>query len=234
MCASLSSADLSGRLVLFPQGNLVKETDQQNAAKMLVKCGGDPLRFIDHAYNTLTVDDALERYIRYINRLKREALQRAIVLLKKTECVPFGIIKPRMTLMNALPSLRRALWCIYVDTQRDPLVINNFLTVGKLYGLKGKEQVFVDYREYQYLLLRAEADEVLINSLSENAKLILENTSHLSSYEAQTDKEEQTSHVLKPRSRSLPARSYSALKQDERALEETGYSYSLYPAKRRA
>ncbi len=147
------------RAVLFPQGNLEYAKDKDKAAQMLIFCGADPMRFIDHAYPNLDEDEAFEKYIKYICRLDRPTLETAIALLVNTENVAFGILKPRQLLEQRLPALKSALWCVYIDAQRDPLVFHNLASVGKLYGKAGKQMVFMDYRKNLYLLLRSDLDD---------------------------------------------------------------------------
>ncbi|MDF1496565.1 MAG: hypothetical protein P1P90_00715 [Patescibacteria group bacterium] len=158
MYSSSITADEQKSIVLYPQGTLQTEFARDNVAKMLIFCGADPMRHIDHAYTGLDEDQAFARYLKYISRFDEVELCRAVVLLHKTESIPYGILKPRQILMQMLPQLTSALWCVYLDIERDPFAIRNLMTVGKIYGLEKKEQVFVDYRNNIYLLLRSDCD----------------------------------------------------------------------------
>ncbi|MBD3281886.1 hypothetical protein GF391_04020 [Candidatus Uhrbacteria bacterium] len=232
------------RIVLFPQGNLATEQDRDKAAQMLLFCGADPMRFIDHAYPNLPEEEALKRYIRYVSRLEQATLERAIVLLIKTESVPYGILKPRQELCEQVPPLKKALWCVYIDAQRDPFVFHNLVTVGKIYGAQNHEQVFVDYRNNNYLLLRN--DCASLDVLRDNAQQIRRNTGSFVDREMPTsprvpDSEPPLSRddFLGRNPRPTPARSYRAPKPDrprpvKPVTEDTRYTHSWFPKKRNA
>ncbi len=177
MNASSYIADDQKSVVIYPQGQPESEDARDNLAKILISCGADPMRHIDHTYSSLDEARAFERYAKYVRYLDDQTLTNAIVLLHKTESVPYGILQPRQKLVGAIPQLKTALWCIYIDPERDPLVISNLQNVGEVFGLRGQEQVFVDYRRNIYLLLRSDCKSMEV--LNENAKQIRKNTSGL-------------------------------------------------------
>jgi len=164
---------------------------------MLIFCGADTKRHIDHTYSALDETRAFLRYVKYIGYLDEHTLSNAIVLLHKTESVHFGILQPRRSLIEAIPQLKTALWCVYIDSERDPFVIKNLQAVGEVYGLTGREQVFVDRQKNNYLLLRSDCASYEV--LRENARQIRRTTGAYSG-------------GLKPDSAQIPNESYPTQK----------------------
>lgn len=239
MCTSSVNMGEQKRAVLFPQGNLTQAQDKDMAAQMLIFCGADPMRFIDHAYPNLDEDAAFEKYIKYIRRLDKATLENAITLLINTENVPYGILKPRQVLQQQIPALARALWCVYVDPQRDPFVFNNLASVGKLYGKARKQMVFMDYRKNLYLLLRSDLDDF---------ELLRDYTAKmLGSNRPETDRDAPTSpHLMSarpPSARDMEPQTPSSSQTIEKplppfrtkpAITETTYRFrSQFPVKRK-
>jgi len=117
------------KLVLFPHGQPESIKHRTLCSEYVLRCGGDLSRVID------APSDSVERFASYVSRIRglREGAEAALVVLTRTNPLALTVIDGRKRLEAAVPTLRRALWAIYIDPDEDPF----FLSTAERYGTLG-------------------------------------------------------------------------------------------------
>ncbi len=108
------------RVILLPQG-WPRSRQQEICREQLHYLGGDLQRVIELGASNE------DRFLRHAKRLPviREAREPALVLLTRTNPVALSIFHLRRVFEEALPALRVALWCVFVDLDADPFFFNS-------------------------------------------------------------------------------------------------------------
>jgi len=117
-------------MVLFPHGQTDSLRHRSLCSEYALRCGGDLARVID------APSDTVDRFASYVSRIRglRDGSERALVIMTRTNPLALTVIEARKRLESMVPSLRRALWVIYVDPDVDPFFLSTVERHGTLGG----------------------------------------------------------------------------------------------------
>jgi hypothetical protein len=148
------------RIVLFPNGP-VQSQKKETFTKLLLNCGADINRFWEQDYAHST-KDALDLYINHIRRMRLERcpdFPDSIVAITDSNPPALKVLAARRRVIEAFPSLNKALWIICVDLQENPFILSNLHRLGDVLDEHTEAPIFVDSAGSPFLLLMPECND---------------------------------------------------------------------------
>ncbi|MDQ7814731.1 MAG: hypothetical protein RDU25_02940 [Patescibacteria group bacterium] len=125
-------------IVLFPYGQLPSRNRAEAAAReqcmsLIFSAGGDIMRVFDGPWgsdpSSLEAENAFLRCISRLNEVVNGSMPPYIVMTRVSP-LPLIVLAKRRRLCEDSPSLKRALWILYVDPDREPFFFNNANSLG--------------------------------------------------------------------------------------------------------
>ncbi len=148
-------ARVERRLVLFPHGQPEAPRHRTLCSEFAMRCGGDLARVID------APSDTVERFAAYVSRIRglREGAEQALVVMTRTNPLALTVIDGRKRLEAAVPSLRWALWAIYVDLEQDPFFLSTAERYGTLGGALDAAPIWVGPGPARFMVLSSDVGD---------------------------------------------------------------------------
>ncbi len=142
-------------MILYPYG-LPATGSTEACGRLILALGGDVNRVLDGPFADL------EKFVGYVRRIPmlREGAppeERPIVVFTRTNPIGLCVLKARRTIELAVPTLRRAIWSLFVDPSEDPFFLENARRLGDLDEPLGGMPIWRTFDGGAYLVLSAEA-----------------------------------------------------------------------------
>lgn len=165
------------RVILYPHGMPHEFSSHTICKDLAVQCGGDPTRTVSATH------DGMNDFVRRVNASKLlDDGQPALVMLTEADPIELNIVATNDFLCTNLPSLKSALWTIFLETTEERITfVRSARALGELKVFTGgparwrtSEQTFLvltpSCRDQPEILLRcatALSPQVQITDASE-------------------------------------------------------------------
>lgn len=139
------------RIVLYPYGSPRSAAEREACAEQVVRCGGDAARVFDED------PGSLNRFIERVRRIPAVSnAPGAMVVLTLTDPLALAVVATRRRLESAVPSLRAALWVVYVSDDKRQRLLSEMVDYGTLSGPLSGAPVWTSPANEHFLILSSD------------------------------------------------------------------------------